>query len=169
MHNHLDIHILSHPNIENRAKTIQTCVQIKGSVHIFRTPCIFATWQTLIEFCLQVWKYMYTVTSHVFRLGSISLNQLSSNSLPHFLPPHSIGPVTILCSYRVFIKYCFFPKILWFLWTLLVLLQCWCLICHGVHTLTPRGNRERPESRIYFKIFEKTTYFMNTLYKIWIQ
>ena len=34
------------------------------------------------------------------------------------------------------------------------------------HTRTPRGNRERPESGIYFKIFEKTQYLMNTLYLI---
>ena len=34
----------------------------------------------------------------------------------------------------------------------------------GVHKLTPRENRERPESEIYSKIFEKTQYLMNTLY-----
>ena len=49
----------------------------------------------------------------------------------------------------------FFCKMLWFFWTLQVLLQRWCSTCHCVHTLTPRGNRERPESGIYFKIFEK--------------
>ena len=32
------------------------------------------------------------------------------------------------------------------------------------HTLTPRKNRERPESGIFFKIFENTQYLMNTLY-----
>ena len=37
--------------------------------------------------------------------------------------------------------------------------------CHCVHTLTPRGNRERPEFGIYFKIFEKIQYLMNTLYQ----
>ena len=69
------------------------------------------------------------------------------------------------CKYRVLLKYCvFFLQILWFFWTLPVMLQCWwCLTCHCVHTLTPRGNRERPESGIYFKIFKKTQYFMNTL------
>ena len=43
----------------------------------------------------------------------------------------------------------FFLKILWFFWTLPVLLQRWwstCLVC--VHTLTPRENRDLPESRI---------------------
>ena len=35
---------------------------------------------------------------------------------------------------------------------------------HCVHSLTPRGHRERPESGIYFKIFEITQYLMNTLY-----
>ena len=39
----------------------------------------------------------------------------------------------------------FFLKILWFFWTLQVLLQRRCLTYHSVHTLTPRGNRERPE------------------------
>ena len=53
---------------------------------------------------------------------------------------------------------------LWFFLTLQVLLQRWCLTCHCVHTLTPRGNRERPESGIYFNIFEKTQYLINTLY-----
>ena len=37
-------------------------------------------------------------------------------------------------------------------------------LSYCVHTLTTRGNREWPESRIYFKIFEKTQYLMNTLY-----
>ena len=34
------------------------------------------------------------------------------------------------------------------------------------YTLTPRGNRERPESGIYFNIFEKTQLLMNTLYML---
>ena len=45
----------------------------------------------------------------------------------------------------------FFLKMLRFFWTLPVLLKC--LTCHRVHTLTPRGNRETPESGIYFKTF----------------
>ena len=56
---------------------------------------------------------------------------------------------------------CFFLKILWFFWTLPVLLQRWfstCLVC--VHTLTPRENRVRNFS----KNSEKTQYLMNTLY-----
>ena len=44
-------------------------------------------------------------------------------------------------------------------------LQRWCLTCHCVHSLTPRGNRERPESGIYFQIFVKTRYLMISLYK----
>ena len=37
--------------------------------------------------------------------------------------------------------------------------------CHCEHSLTPpTGNRERRESGIYLKIFEKTQYSMNTLY-----
>ena len=50
---------------------------------------------------------------------------------------------------------------LWFFWTLPVLLQRWlstCLVC--VHTLTPRENRVRN----IFKNSEKTKYLMNTLY-----
>ena len=57
-----------------------------------------------------------------------------------------------------------FLKMLWFFWTLQVLLQRWCSTCHCVHTLTPRGNPERPESGIYLKIFEKTQNLMNNLY-----
>ena len=57
--------------------------------------------------------------------------------------------------YRVFYKYCVFSKKkLWFFWTRPALLQRWfstCLVCS--HTLTPRENRERPESRIFLKIF----------------
>ena len=34
----------------------------------------------------------------------------------------------------------------------------------GVCTLTPKENRERPESRIFSKIRKKTQYLMNTLY-----
>ena len=64
----------------------------------------------------------------------------------------------ILRNYRVFIKY-------WvsFLNVVIFLMQCWYLTCRCVHTLTPRGNRTA-ESGIYFKIFEKTQYLMNTLY-----
>ena len=60
---------------------------------------------------------------------------------------------------------CFFLKFFWFFWTLPVLLQRWfstCLV--RVHTLIPRENRERLESEMYFKIFQKTQYLMNTLY-----
>ena len=61
---------------------------------------------------------------------------------------------------------CFSLKCCDFFWTLQVLLlQCWCLTCHCVHSLTPRGNRERPESAIYLKILEKKQYLMNNLYQ----
>ena len=72
------------------------------------------------------------------------------------------------------LKIVFFLKFFWFFWTLPVLLQRWCSTCHCVHSLTPRGNRERPESGIYLKVFEKTQYSMNTLYlqfymcRIWL-
>ena len=64
-------------------------------------------------------------------------------------------------------KLCFFLKILCFFWTLPVLLQRWfstCLVC--VHTLTPKENRERPESGIFLKNRKKTQNLMNTLYFI---
>ena len=49
---------------------------------------------------------------------------------------------------------------LWFFWTLQVLLQRWSLTCHCIYSLTPRqGNRERPGSGLYFKIFEENTIF----------
>ena len=56
---------------------------------------------------------------------------------------------------------------LWFFWTLPVLLQRWCstcLVC--VHTLTQRENREGPESGIFQNLLKRTQYFMNTLYII---
>ena len=56
---------------------------------------------------------------------------------------------------------CFFLKILWFFWTLQVLLQHWfstCLVC--VHTLTRRETRVRN----ILNNSEKTQYLMNTLY-----
>ena len=43
---------------------------------------------------------------------------------------------------------CFFLKILWFFWTLPVLLQRWCstcLVC--LHTLTPRGKQRKARVR----------------------
>ena len=52
----------------------------------------------------------------------------------------------------------FFLK-MFFVTLQVLLLQRLCLTCHCVHTLTPRGNRERPESGIYFKFFEKNTIF----------
>ena len=51
------------------------------------------------------------------------------------------------CSLNI----CFFLKMLWFFWTQPVLLQRWfstCLVCVQ-HTLTPKENRERPESGIF--------------------
>ena len=52
---------------------------------------------------------------------------------------------------------CFLLKIIWFFWSLPVLLQCWfstCLVL--VHTLTPRKT-EKGQSPEYFKIFGKNT------------
>ena len=60
--------------------------------------------------------------------------------------------------YRVFIKYCFFPlKCCDFSELCKFCCKRWGLTCHCV-------NRERHESGIYFKIFEKTQYLINTLY-----
>ena len=53
---------------------------------------------------------------------------------------------------------------LWFFWTLPVLLQCWCLTAI-VYTHWHRGKTERTESGIYLKIFEITQYLLNTLYQ----
>ena len=50
---------------------------------------------------------------------------------------------------------------------LVFFLQGWWLTCHCVHTLTRRVKpREARDRKIYFKIFEKTQYIMNTLYNI---
>ena len=63
-----------------------------------------------------------------------------SNIHRHILPSYT-G-----CSLNIV----FFLKMLWFFWTLPVLLQRWCstcLVC--AHTLTLRENRERSESGIF--------------------
>ena len=55
----------------------------------------------------------------------------------------------------------FFLKVLWFFWTLPVVLQRWCstcLVC--VHKLRPRENRVQN----ILNNSEKTQYLMNTLY-----
>ena len=62
----------------------------------------------------------------------------------------------------------FFLKLMWYFWTLTVICcSAGVLPAICVHTLTPRGNRARPDSGIYFKIFEKTKYLMNTQYVMW--
>ena len=57
----------------------------------------------------------------------------------------------------MFIKFVFFLKILWFFWTLPVLLQCWCLTCRCEHTHWHRGETERGQSPEYIlkTIFNK--------------
>ena len=77
-----------------------------------------------------------------------------SSALAISLGSRILNPVSINtgCSLKIM----FFLKILWFFWTLPVLLHRWfstCLVC--VHTLTPRENRERPESKIILKIWKK--------------
>ena len=62
----------------------------------------------------------------------------------------------------------FFLKILWFFWTLKVLLQRWWSTCHlVVRVHTTLENRERPESGIYFKVFEKNTIFNEVDFVCW--
>ena len=69
-------------------------------------------------------------------------------------------PSAYFVSYRVFIKYCVFP------WNVVIFLNSASVAAALVfdlplctHTDTTEGNRERPESGIYFKIFEKNTIF----------
>ena len=72
--------------------------------------------------------------------------------MPNLLEVYGTG-----CS----LKIVFFLKILWFFWTLPILLQRWfstCLVC--AHTLTPRENRER-QSPEHFKNFEKKNTIFN--------
>ena len=67
--------------------------------------------------------------------------------------------------YRLFIKYCVFPQnvVIFLISASSAAVLVFDLpLC--THTLTPRGNHERPEPRIYFKIFEKSPDLMNTLY-----
>ena len=67
--------------------------------------------------------------------------------------------------YRVFINYCVFPYNFGIFLNSASSAAALVLYLPGVctHTDTER-NRERPESGIYFKIFEITQYLMNTLY-----
>ena len=64
----------------------------------------------------------------------------------------SLGYIFIF-TYRVFIKYCVFLK-MFNDFSELCQLCCkrWGLTYHCVHTLTPRSNRERQETRIYIYI-----------------
>ena len=71
-------------------------------------------------------------------------------------------------KYRVFIKYCVFPKNVVIFLNSASSAAALVLDLPSVHTLTPRGNRERPESEIYLKIFEITQYLMNALYHVLI-
>ena len=63
------------------------------------------------------------------------------------------GIATSGCSLNIvfFFKCCDFSELCKFC--------CSGGVCHCVHSLKPRGNRERPESGIYFNIFEKSTIF----------
>ena len=83
---------------------------------------------------------------------------------------HQVCISLYVCTTGCSLNIVLFLKILWFFWTMPVLLQCGCSMYlpfsgpsmkPGVHT--PRKNRERPESEIYFKISEKTQHLMNTL------
>ena len=49
---------------------------------------------------------------------------------------------------------CFFRKMLWFFWTMPVLLQRWCVYTHW-----HRGKTEKGQSPEHFKIFGKNTIF----------
>ena len=53
----------------------------------------------------------------------------------------------------------FFLKMLWFFWTLPVLLQRWFSTCVCVHPLTPRGKQRKARVRNISKYLEKKTIF----------
>ena len=120
---------------------------------------------TLIAFCfVKAIVYILIIRNSILKESSClrSFKTLCRARCLISLSPH-------LCCYSVFIKYCFFPlKMLWFFWTLPVLLQRWwstCLVC--VHIMTPRENRERPESKI-FKNIPKNTTFNEHPVDLWI-
>ena len=68
-----------------------------------------------------------------------------------FLPEYTVFLQIKLIIKLDIVKHCVFLEMLWFFWTLPVLLQCWCSTCHlEVQALSP-------EFGIYFKIFKKST------------
>ena len=66
----------------------------------------------------------------------------------------------------------FFLKMLWFFWTLQVLLKCWCLTCYCVHTLTPRETERGQSPEYILKSWKNTifneypAYFKSLLFKV---
>ena len=67
----------------------------------------------------------------------------------------------VVCSLNIV----FFLKVLWFFWTLPVLLQRWCSIWLVVYIHWHQEKTEKNQSPEYSKIFfEKAQYLMNTLY-----
>ena len=98
-------------------------------------------WQIQVE-------YGRWTDEHSYLFGNYIIYLISGNLWR--LPCWRLNIVTGCSS-----NFVFFLKLLWFFWTLPVLLRCWKLTCHCVNTLT--------ESGIYFKIFEKTQYLMSTL------
>ena len=76
-----------------------------------------------------------------------------------------LGPLQVLlASYRVFIKYFVFPKkVVIFLNSAIYAAALVFDLPLCTHT-DNEGKPEKPESGIYFKIFEKTQYLINNLY-----
>ena len=90
-----------------------------------RIKAIFAFFSTLLM-SVPLFVVMTAYGSHTFRCRSISISHL----FPPFMP--YIRGTCTGCSLNIE----FFLKMFWFFWTLSVLLQCWCLTCHCLHTLT---------------------------------
>ena len=135
------------------------------------------TWQTCLDFLDKDHNALYN--TYTFRSAQILGDNAGfvgfgttaeSGFVPLLQPDDGVPPdfrytrvCHTACSNNIGSTGCslnivFFLKMLWFFWTLPVLLQRWCLTCRCVHSLTPRGNRERPESGIYFKIFKNTIF-----------
>ena len=120
-----------------------------------RIKAIFAFFSTLLM-SVPLFVVITAYGSHTFRCRSISIS--------HLFPPFMsyIRGTCTGCSLNIE----FFLKMFWFFWTLSVLLQCWCLTCPCVHTVTPMENRERPASGIYIKIFEKIIFNEHPVFQL---
>ena len=155
----------------NKHSSSNACLSNFISLYIFLSvyhsiyPSIYRTINLQQTTCLfnVLPLFLSPITSYrVFQKWFVSFKMFS---FCHHFPTRVVkNTVQLYCIWRFLgssnytgnvLNIVFFLQMLWFFWTLQVLLQRWCSTCHCVLTLTPRGNQERPGSGIYLNIFEK--------------